>query len=159
MITATLTVDDYIAAHRLDRRRIRVTMYTIGVVVLAIGIGLYLTGVKWWPIALLGGAGGLIGQWWDDRLWLPSKVRKLYDQFKGISDPVTFSWDAVQIEGRGSDGEARRKWSDYLRLRENDEVFLLYITDQLWHVYPKRWFADPSQLEEFGRYARAIGET
>jgi hypothetical protein len=45
-----------------------------------------------------------------------------------------------------------------VRLKENNEVFLLYITDQLWEVFPKRCFS-PAQIEEFRKFASTAGET
>jgi hypothetical protein len=159
MITATLSVDDYISAHRLDKSRVRTIVYLVALAVLIVGVALAIAGVKWAVIVICTGGGGLLGQWWDDRVGLPNKVRKLYGQFKGISDPLTFSWDAETIEGRGADGHGRRKWRDYVRFKENDDVFLLYLTDTLWHVFPKRWFIDAGQLEEFRTYASRAGET
>jgi hypothetical protein len=159
MITATLTVDDYISAHRLHYQRLRRIVHIVGTVLLIVGAILAFTSVKWAPIVIFGSIFGLLGQWWEDRYGIPTKVRKLYHQFKGLSEPLTFHWDAEKIEGQNADGHARRKWRDYVRLKENDEVILLYITDQLWHVYPKRWFTDLGQLEEFRRYASTAGET
>ena len=129
-------------------------------IVLGLGIGLAFAGVIIWaPIATLAGIGGLLGQWWEDRVGIPAKVQKLYIQYKGISDPITFGWDSEQIEGTSTSGHGKRNWRDYAHLKENDEVFLLYVTDQLWHLYPKRWFTAPEQLEEFRKYAGTAGET
>ncbi|MCL4688479.1 MAG: YcxB family protein [Burkholderiales bacterium] len=158
MITATLTVDDYIAAHRLHHQGRRL-FYVIGAAVLILGVGLSFTTLhSWAPIAVFTGIGGLLGQWWDDRVGLPQKVRKLYGQFKGLSDPMSFNWDSECIEGSSAEGHGKRKWSDYVRLKEDDDIFLLYITDQLWHAYPKRWFTSPEQLAEFRTYASKAGE-
>jgi hypothetical protein len=159
LITATITVDDYIAGHRLHYARARGNLYGAAAVLTVIGVAMMIGGAKWALAVLLAGIGGLLGNWWDDRVRMPGKVRKLYEQFKGISDPVELSWDAEKIEGRSATGHGSRKWRDYARLKEDDEVFLLYATDQLWYVFPKRWFGDQKQLEEFRSYARNAGET
>jgi hypothetical protein len=155
MITAQITVDDYIAAHRLHHRRRTITIYAVCAVIVIGAIVLWAAGWKYWIILLFTGLGGLLGQWWDDRVGLPRKVRKLYAQFKGIEEPAELSWDAEHVAGRSARGEGRRKWNEYARFVENDEVMLLYITDQLWEVYPKRIF-QPPQLEEFRKLARVV---
>ena len=158
MITVTVTVEDYIAAHRLDYQRARKNSYFIFTAVLTLGIVLTFVGVKIGSlIAIFAGIGGLLGQWWEDYFGLPKKVRKLYKQFKGISEPHTLSWDSQHIEGQCASGHGKRNWCDYVRFKESDEVFLIYVTDVLWHVYPKRWFTIPGQLEEFRRYAGTAG--
>jgi hypothetical protein len=159
MVIATVTVDDYIAAHRLHHRRRTKILYLVWVAVLTIGIVIaFFSGRMWAPIIILGGLGALLGQWWDDRIGLPNKVRKLYGQFKGISEPREISWTPEFVESRSPNGQGKRKWSDYVRFRENDEVLLLYITDQLWEAFPKRCF-DGTQLGEFRMHAMAAGET
>jgi YcxB-like protein len=159
LIIATLTVDDYIAGHRLHYAKARGNIYGAAALLTVVGVAIAISGVRWAPIVLFAGIGGLVGNWWADRFGLPTKVRKLYDQFKGIGDPVELSWDSEQIEARSARGHGARKWRDYARFAESEEVFLLYATDQLWYAFPKRWFTDQKQLEEFRIYARTAGET
>lgn len=158
MITARVTVDDYIAAHRLHHQRRTKILYAVFAVIAVAGLALWATGWKYWPIVLFTGVGGLLGQWWEDRGALPGKVRKLFAQYKGIDEPAELSWDADFLTGRSARGEGKRKWAEYARFAENKEVMLLYITDQLWEVYPKRIF-EASQLEEFRRFARRGSES
>ena len=160
MITVSVTLDDYISAHCIHHARMRKAMYVASVIVVAIGTTGAALDAKTWPIiAICGGIGGILGQWWEDRLGLPNKVRKLYNQFKGISEPATISWDAEYIEGKGEHGYGKRRWKDNIRLKENDEVFLLYVTDQLWEAVPKRCFANQAQIDEFRKYASVAGDT
>ena len=160
MITATVTLEDYIAAHRLHHQRARRLFYLFSGVLLGVGVVLAFVGVKMWaPIAIWAGVSGLLGQWWEDRFGIRAKVQKLYTQFKGISEPITFGWDSEQVEGTSASGTSKRNWRDYARMNESDDVFLLYLTDQLWHVYPKRWFTTPEQLQAFRKYASTAGET
>lgn len=159
MITATTTVDDYIAAHRLHYRRQFAVFCGIWSSILLIGIVMaWTTSLKAWaPILVCVGLGGLLGQWWDSRIGLPRKVRKLYAQYREISAPSEMAWDEDSVEGRSAHGYGKRKWSDYVRFLENDEVFLLYVTDQLWHAFPKHNFSQ-AQIEEFRRLARKAGQ-
>jgi hypothetical protein len=158
MITASVTVDDYIAAHRLHLRRRSLIWYAIGAAVLVVGVVMVFAGVKTWaPITIMAGVGGLLGQWWEDRIGMPSKVRRLYAQFKGIEEAGVLTWNAEYLEGRSANGQGKRKWRDYVRFTENEEVFLLYLTDDLWEAIPKRSFS-AEQLVEFRSYASKAGE-
>jgi hypothetical protein len=161
LITATLSADDYIAGHRLFYRRVRKGMYIAAIVLLVIGlVVVYLDPKTWWgPMLTMGGVGGVVGNWYEDRFRLPDKVRALYGQFKGLSEPLTVTWDSEYVEGKNAEGSGRRKWRDFVRMREDEHVFLLYVTDHLWHVYPKRWFSSPDQIADFRRFASNAGET
>jgi hypothetical protein len=157
VVTATVTVNDYIAAHRLHHRRRSQVWYAICVAVFLVGVGLALSGVKFWgPVTIMGGIGGLLGQWWEDRVGLPTKVRKLNAQFKGAGDPSELTWDAEKLEGRHSRGHGTRRWTDYVRCKESEEVFLLYVTDQLWELIPKHCLS-PEQISEIRTYASKAG--
>ena len=159
MITSNFIVEDYISAHRLHHQQTRKVFPIIAVAILGVGILLAFWGSTFLAsIAIFGGIGGLLGNWWDERVGLPDKARKLYGQFKGISEPYEMSWNADYLESRNANGQGKRKWKDYVRFKENEDVFLLYITDQLWEAIPKRCFESASQLEEFRQLASTAGE-
>jgi YcxB-like protein len=46
-------------------------------------------------------------------------------------------------------GQAHRPWANFLRYRENDDLFLLYHSDVMFELLPKRWFADDTALNAF----------
>ncbi len=158
-VAVSLTVDDYVAAHRLHYQRYQRMSYLLVGLILMFGIGLALSGVNA-PVGtiIFGGVGGLAGAWWQDRRYLPRKVAKLYAQFKGIAAPFTLSWNEESVDGESANGRSRQPWVDYVAFKENDTMILLYLTDALWQAFPKRWFRDPEQLENFVRCARVAGK-
>ena len=157
MITGLVTVEDYLAAYRLSRKRV-VWWLNIAMLVLAVaGLILLFTQVRsWGVIALCTGLGGLVGEFVQLHFFLPRKVKRLHKQLK-LTGHITYSWDAEILEVNSAAGHGRRKWKDYVALKEDGCVFLLYITDHLFEVVPKSWFRDASQLEEFRTHARVAG--
>jgi len=51
------------------------------------------------------------------------------------------------------DNEYSTPWRDFLKLRETNRFFLLYITENDAHIIQKRMFSDSSEQENFRRFA------
>jgi YcxB-like protein len=155
MITGVVSEQEYVEAHTLHRRSIAVATNCVMVAILGVGVVLASFGVRpWGLILILGGIGGLLGEAAQARLYLPGKVRKLYAQFKGIEAPITYRWGASTFEVKSERGGGTRNWTDLHKIKENDELFLLYSTDALFEVVPKKWFESTAQMSEFRRLAK-----
>ena len=160
MISGVVTEQDYIDAHALHRRPVAVAVNSTMAVILLIGVALLFFGIRMWGLMLsIGGIGGFIGEAVQAHLYLPAKVRKLYAQFKGIDAPVTYRWNASTLTVQSARGGGDRNWSDFLKVRENHRLFLLYSTDLLFEIVPKAWFANPEQMAEFRELAEGKLET
>ena len=119
-----------------------------------VGLTMILAGNFRWGIIVLGTSiGGLVGEFMQSHVFLPHKVKKLYAQYKGITSPITYEWDAERLIGSSERGHGEKQWKDYAKVRENNRVFLLYITDYLFEVVPKEWFSESEKLEEFRKFA------
>ena len=147
-----VTAEDYLHAQRLHRRRIESWLYG-GCVLTALCGGLLL----WqFPDAMLaggmlvgGGTCGLVGEVAVSRLYLPWKVRRLHKQMKAFAHPLVYEWDETTLRASSPQAQGERPWSDFLKYREDDRIFLLYHADNLFEMLPKRWFAAAQQIEDF----------
>ena len=138
MITGIVTYLDYLAASRLHRRRTAITINWITVLLAIIGIVLLFEGNRKGGIYILGaGVGGFVGEFVQAHILLPRKIRRLYDQYKGITTPLTYEWDSNSIRGQSVTGRGERAWKDFAKFKEDGNVLLLYITDELYEVVPK----------------------
>ncbi|HEV2612568.1 MAG TPA: YcxB family protein [Noviherbaspirillum sp.] len=155
MITGVVSEKNYLDAYRLHRRPVAIAVnWTAGLVAM-LGFVLTVLGVKPWGIVLaFGGIGGLIGEAIQSYLYLPRKVRKLYSQYKGIDAPITYRWDSKRFSVHSDRGNGDRNWESLVKVRENNELFLLYTTDALFEVVPKAWFNSTAQATEFYHYAQ-----
>lgn len=95
------------------------------------------------------GAGAAIGQLVTLYLILPRKVRRLHSQQSDPAFPFAYSWDADAVYAEGKSGNLQRPWKNYHKWKENDHIILLYHSDNLFEMLPKRWFNDAEQRDEF----------
>lgn len=155
MITGVVSEQEYVEGHSFHRRPVAVAMNWVMVFIFGVGLVLaFLGGGRWGYILIIGGLGGLLGEAVQARVYLPGRVRKLYAQFKGVDSPTTYTWDHSIFEIKSERGGVKRNWTDLHKVKENEDLFLLYTTDHLFEIVPKRWFANTEEVSEFRRYAK-----
>lgn len=160
-VSGTLSQADFLAAQRLHRSSINRWSLLALLIMLGMG-GLLLTlqsGRMLAPLLLGGGIGGLIGMGLLNLLILPRRVARLHRQMKALADATTTHWDEDHLEARSAKGYSSMKWVDFVRFRENKQLFLLYVADNLFYIFPKRWFSDAAQMESFRQLARQAGKS
>lgn len=75
-------------------------------------------------------------------------ARKALDQQKTLQMPYRVSWtdQGILIESEHSD--TRMPWGDFRKIRQDQNLILLYESDRLYRLIPKRCFT-PAQLADF----------
>lgn len=148
-IDVLLSADDYVAASMLHSRWTRKRIWTSAAAT-AIGLALAAVGNHWLLVAgsaLAGGAiGGAVAYEVARRLFLPWRARRLFAQQRSLQRPVQFTWDAEGLSWSSANGSGRTPWSDYVKWRQNEHILLLYHSDALFQMLPKRAFSSDLQL-------------
>jgi len=157
MITGSISVSDYLAAQRLHRklssRRYLIAAFLGGAAgAIVLFLGMRMLGL----ILLCAGLGGIIGELASAHLYLPWKVRHLHSQQKDLASPFTYTWDTEWLEAAGISGYSKRKWKDYVKLEEDEHLFLLYHSDNLFEMFPKNWFSTAAKMNEFRDNAKQM---
>lgn len=156
MVKGKVSIDEYIAAHRLHRRRIATAMRWGLALLAAASVPLSFLVSPKWGVVLAGAAiGGLVGETIQSRLFLPLKLRRLYSQVRNRTD-VTYAWDAEKLILDSPRGHVERPWRDFLKAREDGQVILLYHNDALFEILAKRWFDGRSDLDAFRSHVRFV---
>lgn len=156
MIIGQVTETEYIAAHRLHRRKMQSVVKQITLTVFIVGIVLFFAfSARSGVVLMCAALGGLLGEFIQSRFILPSKLRRLYSQVRGRVD-VTYSWDKEKLFLTSEHGQAARSWTDFLKAKESDELILLYINDALYEIVAKRWFGDASDLSTFREHLKFV---
>jgi hypothetical protein len=91
-----------------------------------------------------------------DRSLIPWRARRLYRQHKGLHETIEFSWNPEAVSLRAASGASSTPWSHYRRCREGNSVFLLYLTDSMYHVIPKAAFQSEAELAEFRKQCSRV---
>ncbi len=163
-VSGTITVEDFQNAQRLHRRRAVKRLHRACALITGCGaLALWLAFADVVPDALIpgalllgGGAGVLIAEGLLSGLRLPRVWRRIHGQSRGFDNPFTYRWDETTLRAASALGNAARPWSHFLKYKEDDRVFLLYHSDHLFEVLPKRWFTQPRALDSFHTAVRRL---
>ena len=158
-VTGMLLPDDYVRAQYLHLRP-RLAFKILGVLIVFAAL---------WAIWYSMSKGGLIGPGWIDYLffaaivylclsffvYLPWKTRRTYRQQKSLQRESRMMFDEAGIVVDNELGHATVPWSDYVKWKENDHLFLLYVSDPVFHVLPKRYFSGADEVEKLRQILQA----
>ena len=151
-ILVQIGVEDYVAAQRLHTRWTRKRVL-ISLCAAVAGAVLLLLDQPWSFIAgcgLIGGvAGGTVAFEIARRYQIPRRARRLFAQQKNLQRPLTFSWDDEGLSWTSANGSGKTPWVDYLKWGQDERLFLLYHSDAMFQMLPKRAFVTAAQLQSF----------
>jgi YcxB-like protein len=88
-------------------------------------------------------------------LWLPYKSIRSYRQRKNLQRETYFVASDNGLMGQNENGYMTTPWGDYLKWKEGRGGFLLYVSDELFQVIPKRFFQSESETAAFREMLRA----
>ena len=98
---------------------------------------------------------GVFGAWIGGAVtrfgYIPWKGRKVFRQQQALHRPFEMSWDSQVLTCRNATGESRIPWSDFVRWKENERLFLLYVSDVLFQLVPKQIFPNQDAVTAFRR--------
>src|SRR5713226_8076234 len=144
VVSLTLTADDYVAANRLHIRSCyRSRRALAGFALAALGYLIFLAIAyldRWGTaelVALNAGAAAFVALWMASYfLYVPIATRRTFRNHKTLHHPYTYSWSETGFTVANVSGEWRVAWSDYLKWREDAQVFIFYQAPRLFNMVP-----------------------
>jgi hypothetical protein len=133
IVTAAVTVGGLWSVSKSLSVMTIANVFVVLALILAFGIGI-----------------GILSQ----RFAIPFRARRIYRQQKNLQRPYQLSWDDANVRTASAEGSAATPWNDFLKWREGKYTFLLYRSDMLFQMFPKRAFHDQTQIDEFRRLAQ-----
>jgi len=92
-------------------------------------------------------------------VYIPWKTRRVYRQQKALQRELSFKFDDAGVSVSNENGQSVTPWDDYLKWKQNDRLILLYLSDCMYHMLPKRMFAESADFNRLGELLiRRIGK-
>ena len=88
-------------------------------------------------------------------VFLPRKWNKIYLQQKSLQRSNALNIEENGIDYVSENGTGKIAWKDYLCWKENDYIILLYFSEVMFQIIPKRAF---SSQEEQNRFVKLLNE-
>lgn len=85
----------------------------------------------------------------------PKRIRNLYAQQKTLQSPYRMEVTDEGMLTQSEIGNSKLTWDYFRKWKEGKNLFAVYQSDVLMHIFPKRCFASPEELTEFRELLRA----
>lgn len=92
---------------------------------------------------------GLIGAGIGHMVSIAPKAKRVFRQQRGLRRAHEVSWNHVGLTVSGEDGQSTTRWADFHRVRELDDQFILFLSDAIFLMIPKRAFPDSGLMQSF----------
>ena len=89
---------------------------------------------------------------------LPYRTRKIFRQQKTLQRPYDIRLSEEVLESVSEDGRVKMPWKNFHKYKMSKEMILVYQSDAIFHMFPKRWFAEEQFLEFQNILLRQLGK-
>lgn len=146
-----ITPEDYIRAQFLHLRP-RPVIKWVGLLIvvgaLALGVQQLIFppsgAITWEPFAILGALAYFAVIY---GVLLPLKARKIFKQQKTLQVPYESELTDEAYAAVSVHGTATIAWKEFHKYKMNKDTILVYQSDAIYHMFPKRWFTEEQFIE------------
>jgi hypothetical protein len=85
-------------------------------------------------------------------VYLPNQVKKIFAQQKELSSPFEIEFTDTEMIMSNEFGNSTRPWKNFIKRKENNELIIMYLSDVMYIIIPKRIFTDSQQIETIKSY-------
>jgi hypothetical protein len=89
-------------------------------------------------------------------VYVPLYLKRRYRQHKALQREQSLFPTESGLTVTTENGEGALPWSDFLAWKESDKLFMLYVADGLYHIVPKRFFAQAADIDNFRAMLRRL---
>ena len=153
-IRGSITAADYAEALQLQARPRRAFLF-LGALLICLFIWGFCvtsreawlsTGSWMWPAIY---AWGVVSAPFGYFFALPYRARKIYRQQRSLQEPFESQVDETGLHSKTERSTGFADWSYFKKWAEGRNVFLLYQSDVIMNIIPKRLFVEPQGVDEF----------
>ncbi|HEV3272555.1 MAG TPA: YcxB family protein [Candidatus Methylacidiphilales bacterium] len=89
---------------------------------------------------------------------MAKQAAKIFSQQKTLQIPYECRITDEKLYGHSEIGESRMSWEDFHKWKGNEKLILVYQSDRIFHMFPRRWFASDDEFQSFKNLlTRTIG--
>jgi YcxB-like protein len=151
-VSIRITANDYLKASYLHLRPRPFLMF-LALFVLALVLFVILVSVKSGQVVMPIAAGCLLLFY---ALWLgvllPTQARRVYGQSKLLQEPYEVLINEDGFETKSPYGGGKIPWNMFHKWKENRRMILVYQSELLFHMFPKRCFASESDFDKLREF-------
>jgi hypothetical protein len=96
--------------------------------------------------AAFGAMGGVL---LAKRIILPRKARRIFAQTPGLQRPYQVTWDDRALTTTNQQGAGTYPWNEFHKSREVAGLFLIFFSEVMFIMVPKRSFPDDATMHNF----------
>jgi hypothetical protein len=149
-----LTEEDYIKANYLNLRSKRIVMWAGFLVVAFLAITMVTSIFRAYayhedPTCAYIMAGAFILIVFFFKVRFPQRLRHIFRQQKSLHSPHSVEFTDAGIVSTRVEGETKHGWDYYRKWNEGKTLFLLFQSEVLMNMIPKRCFTSPEEMAEF----------
>ncbi len=86
---------------------------------------------------------------------IPRRSRRIFAQQKSLQSEVEASWNEEALDLAAPSGRGKLLWGDFHKWTEGPNVILLYQSDAIFNLFPKRAFSEEALADIRGRLDQA----
>jgi len=101
----------------------------------------FIAGLVWFFSLIGAGIGHMVS--------IAPKAKRVFRQQQGLRRAHEITWSDIGLTVSGADGQSTTRWADFHRVRELDDQFMLFLSDAVFFMIPKRAFPDSSLMQSF----------
>ena len=148
-----LQVTDYLNAQRLHQRkrgvkRVLGVALSIWYVVLTLASGIATVSDSRWGITfsilIAVGVVYLLQRF----ILLPRRSRRIFGQQRSLHAPYRTEFSDGGVASRSETITSNHPWDHYIKWKEDAEYFLLYLSDIMFQIVPKRFLHGPTASDD-----------
>ncbi len=91
-------------------------------------------------------------------VWMPMRTSRIFSQQKTLQEPYEVEVYEDSFLASSKYGQTKMAWKDFHKYKTNKRIILLYQSDDIFHMFPIRWFSG-DQFHKFQGILRSnLGE-
>ena len=79
----------------------------------------------------------------------PRRIKKIFRQQKSLQSLHSYTAMDEEVFIKSPTSEEKLPWDHFTKWKEGKNLFVLYLSDVMFHIIPKRSFAAPEEIIQF----------